>query len=65
MRTCLSREVPADHEARSQVKTKQRKSAAGVKALEGGLAPSVRRIQQLGDAPVHEREIQQYELKLR
>ena len=36
LRTCLSRGVPADHEAQSQVKEEE-EAAAGVKALKGSL----------------------------
>ena len=40
MRACLSREVPIDHEARSQVKVKEKSSAARVKALRKSLKRS-------------------------
>ena len=46
----------AEHEARSQVEVKEKRSAAGRKALTGGLTRSERRIQMRGDARVHERE---------
>ena len=48
MRTCLSRGVPADHEARSQVKVEEKSSTAGKKALTGGLKRSHDRIQRCG-----------------
>ena len=35
MRTCQSRGVPADHEARSQVKVREKSSTAGKKPLTG------------------------------
>ena len=52
LRTCLSRVVPADHEARSQVKVKEKSNVAGKKALRGGLTRCVRRIQKRGHARV-------------
>ena len=52
MRTCLSRGVPADHEARSQVKVREKSSTAGKKAFTGGLKRSRDRIQTRGDARV-------------
>ena len=58
LRSCLSRGVPAEHEARSQVKVEEKSSAVGRKALTGGLTRSDRRIQKRGDARVHEREKQ-------
>ena len=38
LRTCLSRGVPADHEAQNQVKEEE--AAAGVKALKGSPSPN-------------------------
>ena len=52
MRTCLSRGVPANHEARSQVKVREKSSTAGKKAFTGGLKRSRDRIQTRGDARV-------------
>ena len=50
MRTCLSQAVPADHDARSLVKVKEKRSIARKKALTGGLKRSHDRIQRFGDA---------------
>ena len=59
MRTCLSRGVPADHEARSQVRVREKSSTADKKALTGGLKRSRDRIQRCGDARTAMQETQQ------
>ena len=58
MRTCLSRGVPADHEARSHVKVGEKSSTAGKKALTRGFKRSRERIQRCGDARTAMQETQ-------
>ena len=59
MRTCLSRGVPADHEARSQVKVREKSSSVGKKALTGGHTRCRDRNQRCGDTCTAMQETQQ------
>ena len=59
MRTCLSRGGLADHEARIQVKVREKSSTAGKKALIGGPKRSRDRTQRCGDARTAMQETQQ------